>query len=40
MLFLQNTDGEDDFQNPFPSREFKDATLPEFSRDIFETIKS
>ncbi|KAG4414294.1 hypothetical protein IFR04_012590 [Cadophora malorum] len=29
-LFLQNTDGEVDFQNPLPSREFKDATLPEF----------
>jgi hypothetical protein len=29
-LFLQKTDGEVDFQNPLPSREFKDATLPEF----------
>lgn len=29
-LFLQRTDGEIDFQNPLLSREFKDATLPEF----------
>lgn len=33
-LFLQNTDGEVDFQNPLPSREFKDATLPEFFAQI------
>jgi hypothetical protein len=29
-LFLQKTDGEIDFQNPLPSREFKEATVPEF----------
>jgi hypothetical protein len=29
-LFLQKTDGEIDFQNPLPSREFRYATLPEF----------
>jgi hypothetical protein len=29
-LFLQQTDGEIDFQNPLPSREFKDATVLEF----------
>jgi hypothetical protein len=29
-LFLQKADGEIDFQNPLSSREFKDATIPEF----------
>jgi len=29
-LFLQKTDGEIDFQNPLPSREFRNTTLPEF----------
>lgn len=29
-LFLQKTDGEIDFQNPLPSREFKEATVLEF----------
>ena len=29
-LFLQKTDGEIDFQDPLPSREFKDTTVSEF----------